>query len=45
MTTVLGPGLGVAHPRLEVVPSVCLNRAWAGEGKEMEGMDGEGSLC
>ena len=35
----------VEHPRLEVVPSDCLNHAWAGERKEMEGMDRGGSLC
>ena len=30
------------HPGPEAVPSTCLNHAWAGEGKEMEGMGGGG---
>ena len=32
----------VAHPGPEVVPSACLNHAWAGEGKEMERVRGGG---
>ena len=34
----------MVHLGPEAVPSACLNHAWAGEGKEMEGMGGGGSL-
>ena len=34
----------VEHPGPKVVPSACLNHAWAREGKEIEGIGGGGSL-